>query len=127
MQTYTEYLATMKSYNFCSMDEELWQSWQIYYHDRYKGNVMKPITCFEELDIDPKYKDQREDYQNIDLAVELGWTVDASMNIQKGLTFVKGTKHVWKTKYYWQVADLIDNRYQNHKPANTLKEALERD
>lgn len=31
MQTYSEYLATMKAYNFYPLDRATWQEWQDYY------------------------------------------------------------------------------------------------
>jgi len=36
MQTYEEYLRTMKAYGFCPVSRELWQEWQIDHHGFYK-------------------------------------------------------------------------------------------
>ncbi len=36
MQTYTEYLATMRAYKFYPLDFATWKAWQIYHHGYYK-------------------------------------------------------------------------------------------
>ena len=41
MQTYVEYLETMKSYNFYPLDFDTWKDWQIHYHGCYKTDKEK--------------------------------------------------------------------------------------
>lgn len=39
MQTYEQYLATMRAYRFYPLDRETWQSWQIHYHGYFKPSA----------------------------------------------------------------------------------------
>jgi hypothetical protein len=36
MQTYAEYLLTMRAYRFAPLPESVWQDWQIFYHGSFK-------------------------------------------------------------------------------------------
>ena len=81
-------------------------------------------------------------HEQIKLAESLGWEVDLSRIDSVGPMFKKGNTVIWKfgrlnvnkhvgdsenvPGYFikWQVADIIDGRYCNHRPCNTLEEAL---
>lgn len=36
MQTYEQYLETMKAYRFHPLDRETWQLWQVHHHGHFK-------------------------------------------------------------------------------------------
>lgn len=56
-----------------------------------------------------------------------GWKVDKSRMHHNGPSFHKGDTHIWKIRGGWQVADLIDDRYQNHRPVGGIMYALYRE
>jgi len=62
----------------------------------------------------------------LDQAINLGYR--ASRSKRPGHSFVKGEKHIWSFWSYtaWQTADLIGGQWVNHKPYDTLGEALNR-
>lgn len=66
----------------------------------------------------------REDDENVELAISLGFEVDYSTKQQNGLRFIKGPIHIWAIKSGWQCADLVDGVFCYHRPSASLKEAL---
>ncbi len=65
-------------------------------------------------------------------ATRLGFTVKSGPRNGDPDWYVKGAINVWKVgtsfpkiRIWWKVADLIDNRYLNHRDYPTLEEALE--
>lgn len=87
----------------------------------------------------------REDLAWFDYAIELGWEAWTKDAVIYGLphgsvSYLKGTVHLWgRGKFdiythhpepsvyrsWWIAADLIDNKFQNHRKYDTLKEALD--
>ncbi|MBN1117780.1 MAG: hypothetical protein JXA77_11280 [Bacteroidales bacterium] len=88
---------------------------------------------------------QRDDLNNIPLAIEKGWSPDFNYkdkmhhrttpeNVPHDcVSFKKDNKSAWKiyTKtsesYFpqWRVADLIDGYYRNHRTYDTLEDVFE--
>jgi hypothetical protein len=58
------------------------------------------------------------------LATELGFELFRC--IDKGDIYSQGERQIWSCRSGWQTADLIDNRYQNHKLFERLEDALRR-
>jgi hypothetical protein len=59
------------------------------------------------------------DYLDAAIATKKGSTDD-------GLIFTVGNTHVWQCRDYWQVADLVNNRYTNHRGwSPSLRETLD--
>ena len=74
----------------------------------------------------------REDLKLAKKAQEMGYTVTSKnpFNPAFGIphdavSFQKGCIYIWQPEVRWVVADLIDNRFQNHRKYNNLIEALE--
>lgn len=67
----------------------------------------------------------REDREFEQYAIDKGFTVDDSTQARNGLSFNKGVVHIWSIREGWQCADLIDGYYKNHRPYDSLKEALD--
>ena len=98
----------------------------------------------EEWDIED-FGDAREDLALFDYALEHGWEAHTYGPVIAGLprdriTYVKGIVHTWPLgafdqsippnepsvyHHWWAVADLVDNRYQNHRKHDTLKEVID--
>lgn len=73
----------------------------------------------------------REDLQLRETATSLGYGVTGDWTKGESLTFMKGVKRIWQIRTGWQCADLIsegdESYYRNHRPYETLKEALEKE
>ena len=52
MQTYKEYLCTMKSYNFIPLNKKMWRSWQIYHHGYYRDENVDIYTAMSNAKIE---------------------------------------------------------------------------
>ncbi len=51
---------------------------------------------------------------------------EVTINNKRGATLQKGHRHIWEAYCFWQTADLIDGKYCNHLPFDTLEEAIDR-
>ena len=60
----------------------------------------------------------------IDCAKENDWEVDCSKLKENGPKFKKDEVEIWKISDGWQCADMLDGRYQNHRPYKLIFEAL---
>lgn len=59
---------------------------------------------------------------NVEWAKELMFKVH--YNEKQGYSFTKERVHIWPMRIGYQCADLIDDYYTNHRPYDTLREAL---
>jgi hypothetical protein len=73
------------------------------------------------------------EYPNHDAATALGWKCEKASNElgNDRVSYVKGTLHLWQVGQsypsiliWWVCADLIDNRYRNHRTHATFNEAV---
>ena len=71
-----------------------------------------------------------ERQSNAAMATMLGFTVKSGMNNGDPDYYVKGAVTIWQVghanpiRIWWKAADLIDNKYRNHRDYDTLREAL---
>ncbi|GAG09724.1 unnamed protein product [marine sediment metagenome] len=60
----------------------------------------------------------------VKLAMHLNYSMKQDTRV--GSTFRLGDRNIWGVYEGWQTADLIDNRYTNHKKFIRLSDALNR-
>lgn len=73
----------------------------------------------------------REDLEMREEATKLGYGICGDWTRGESLSFLKGQVRIWRIRDGWQCADLIsegdESYYRNHRPYETLKEALEKE
>ncbi len=67
--------------------------------------------------------------EQIRRAINLNFIVTISP--RRGVTFKRGNREIWSViddyQIFWQTADLINEYYRNHKTADNLDDAMDRD
>lgn len=100
---------------------------------------------WEETEDVDDISDLREDLALFDYALEHGWEAWTKGPVIHGLphdkvSYLKGNVHLWgggefdiykhppepsEYRSWWTAADLIDNKFQNHRKYDTLKEVID--
>lgn len=70
----------------------------------------------------------RDDLELEEYAKSLGYTVkNKHPHKHDANIFEKDRKYIWEIRDGWRCADIINDRFCNHRTHDTLKEALEKE